>query len=89
MKYISCKVCSVAIERRAVWQGVPDIYDHIQKEHPKLVEEIDLANEQYEEKVRLFKEANPEPPTLRDYVFDESFPKKEGRKEYEGRLIDL
>lgn len=92
MTYIGCKICDVVVERRAVWQGINNIYDHIRKEHPDLIKEIELAEENYEEKIKPLEEAIAKiekPLSLRDYVSDESLPIKGGREEYKGKIISF
>lgn len=85
MKYCSCKICNAVTESTAQWRAGGDMVEHIKEEHPEIVKEMEIYEEERQVELAKIKPAK----AFGDYMIWEDLPKKEGRIEHEGRIINL
>ena len=84
MRYVTCKICGAVAEGLGYNAG-SKIYDHIHQAHPEIFEEIREDEERHRQEVGKVKDAL----SIGSFMIFEDMPKKDGRKEHEGHIINI
>jgi hypothetical protein len=92
MYYLSCRVCNGVIEYRASWMAYSSFKDHLENKHQNIWKEIEKDIERYNKEKEPFEIAISKiKPALdwHEFLLEEHISKKDGRKEYKDRIINL
>ena len=82
MRYSICNLCGDVTEGLGS-NSSSKMYDHLHEKHSDIVKEIREDQERYSKEINEIKE----PLSYGSFWMTEDFSKKDGRKEYEGKIM--